>query len=365
MNGWRAAASFGAIVAVMAVAAWAGPAGASMPAQREVTVTEEANGSTVTLSPGDDLTISLSGNPTTGYLWEVSGQLDAAVIKASGEPGFQKESGLIGAGGTQTNQFEAVAPGQLTLTMVYHRPWEKGTAPEKTFAVTVVVQTAQPAREISLTKKDDGAAVEMTAGEALHVSLAANPTTGFTWEAVPTPNAAVLAEQGEAEYKPESSLEGAPGVLTLTFKAVGPGQVKLALVDHQPWDKDTPPAETFTVSVTVKAAAEPALTLTERDDGGKRELKAGQRVLVLLNGNPTTGYTWQVDSKVDSKVLRQIGEPGFHQDAGLTGAGGIESVLFEAAGPGATTLSLSYARPWETGSSPEKTFTVHVTVTAK
>jgi inhibitor of cysteine peptidase len=364
MNMWRAQACIGLALAAVIMVTQAGPAGASLPDQREVTVTEDNNGGTVTLAPGDDLTVSLSGNPTTGYLWEVSGQLDAAVLKSLGEPGFQKESGLIGAGGVQTNQFEAVNPGRTTLTMVYHQPWEKDKAPENTFSVTVVVQPAQSPREIALTAKDDGATADLTVGELLHVSLAGNPTTGYTWEANPAPDAAVLAQQGEEEYKPESNLEGAPGLVTLTFKAVGAGQVKLVLVYHQPWDETTPPAETFTANVTVKAVTEPALTLTEQANGGKQNLKVGQRVLVLLPGNPTTGYTWQVDSKVDAKVLQQIGEPGFHQDSGLIGAGGTESFLFEATAPGTTALSLSYSRPWES-KAPEKTFTVQVTVAAK
>jgi predicted secreted protein len=36
--------------------------------------------------------------------------------------------------------FEAVAVGQTTLDLVYHRPWEKDVPPARTFGVTIVVK---------------------------------------------------------------------------------------------------------------------------------------------------------------------------------------------------------------------------------
>jgi inhibitor of cysteine peptidase len=114
----------------------------------------------------------------------------------------------------------------------------------------------------------------------------------------------------------------------------------------------------------VKPAVGPTLTLTDRDQGHAVKLRVGQRVMLLLAGNPTTGYLWQIDPKVDAKVVRAIGEPGFHQDSNLAGAGGTQSFLLEAAGPGETILSLSYLRPWETGTPPVKTYSTQVTVSA-
>ena len=40
-------------------------------------VTEAQNGTTVTLAPGADLVVTLRGNRTTGYAWEVAAQPDA------------------------------------------------------------------------------------------------------------------------------------------------------------------------------------------------------------------------------------------------------------------------------------------------
>jgi inhibitor of cysteine peptidase len=99
-------------------------------------------GSTVELQTGDKLEVVLVGNPTTGYQWEV-GSVDQAVLKPAGEPEYETDpnaEGLVGAGGTFTFTFEAVAPGQTTLELVYRRPWEEGIAPVGTFEATVVVK---------------------------------------------------------------------------------------------------------------------------------------------------------------------------------------------------------------------------------
>ena len=86
------------------------------------------NGSQVELSSGQVLEVTLASNPTTGYSWEVS-EVDEAVLAQLGEAEFQQAptegEQMVGVGGTETFRF-ASATGETTLTLVYHRPWEKG-----------------------------------------------------------------------------------------------------------------------------------------------------------------------------------------------------------------------------------------------
>jgi inhibitor of cysteine peptidase len=79
--------------------------------------------------------------PDDGYSWEVEA-LDAAVLEQRGEPEYtsEAEGGVVGAGGTETFRFEAVATGRVQLTLIYHRPFEEGVEPIDTFSVTVEVQ---------------------------------------------------------------------------------------------------------------------------------------------------------------------------------------------------------------------------------
>jgi inhibitor of cysteine peptidase len=93
--------------------------------------------STVQMKLGDTLEIALEGNPTTGYTWAVASKV--AQLQQQGEWELKRDSNLIGAGGTIILRFKAVREGEATLQLIYHRVWEKGVPPVKTFEVKVVV----------------------------------------------------------------------------------------------------------------------------------------------------------------------------------------------------------------------------------
>jgi inhibitor of cysteine peptidase len=111
------------------------------PTPNEVHLTEKGGdcGSTVELNTGDSLALTLEGNPTTGYVWEIESN-DPTVIQPVGEPDFNPDSEAVGAGGTYTFRFTAVAKGQVMLKLIYHRPFEKNVTPSKSCEVTIVVK---------------------------------------------------------------------------------------------------------------------------------------------------------------------------------------------------------------------------------
>ena len=102
-----------------------------------MTVTDQENGKTISLSKGATLIVQLASNPSTGYSWAVKG--DSAPLKLVSSDHKQDQSGKIGAPGTQQFRFEATASGASTLKLTYHRPWEKGVAPARTFTLHVNV----------------------------------------------------------------------------------------------------------------------------------------------------------------------------------------------------------------------------------
>jgi inhibitor of cysteine peptidase len=95
-------------------------------------------GSTVELQIGDVILLSLEGNPSTGYGWNVV-QGAPAVVRLIGEPSFTLASDALGAGGTLTYRFEAQGASETTLELAYARPFEPDTPPLETFAITVRV----------------------------------------------------------------------------------------------------------------------------------------------------------------------------------------------------------------------------------
>ena len=107
---------------------------------KAVQLTDVDNNKDITLDAGDQLIITLPGNPTTGYNWEVK-SVDAAILGVVGEPQFVSDNtNLVGAGGQLSLTFKALKAGSTTLELVYHRPWETDVAPLQTFTIQVTVK---------------------------------------------------------------------------------------------------------------------------------------------------------------------------------------------------------------------------------
>ena len=111
-------------------------------AAQDPAITETSNGKQIALKAGQPLTVKLESNVTTGYSWEVAG-VDATVLKQQGDSQYAQANSnqkIVGAGGWQTFHFTAEKAGSTTLKLIYHRPFEKGVEPIKTFTVQVTVQ---------------------------------------------------------------------------------------------------------------------------------------------------------------------------------------------------------------------------------
>jgi predicted secreted protein len=101
-------------------------------------------------------------------------------------------------------------------------------------------------------------------------------------------------------------------------------------------------------------------TLTAADAGSTVTLAVGDRLYVQLDGNPTTGYLWDVDGALPT-VLEAVGQTLFQSESDLIGAPGTFTLRFEVIATGSGALRLIYHRPFETA-DPLDTFEVTVTV---
>jgi inhibitor of cysteine peptidase len=102
--------------------------------------------------------------------------------------------------------------------------------------------------------------------------------------------------------------------------------------------------------------------LSAADNGKTVEVKAGDQIVIALEGNPSTGYTWEAKD-LDASMLQQVGETEFKSsNPGLIGAGGTLTLTFKTLKAGTSALTLIYHRPWETDVAPVNTFMVNVTV---
>lgn len=117
------------------------------------------------------------------------------------------------------------------------------------------------------------------------------------------------------------------------------------------------------VSVVTAGCAPAREVKLGADDSGKEiELKKGQILVIALEGNPSTGYTWEVKEPPDEQVLQQVGEAEFQAESDRIGAPGVLTFRFEAVNTGRTDLRLVYHRPWEEDVEPLETFSIQVVV---
>ena len=88
---------------------------------------------------GEEFTIILSANPTTGYQWQLAKPLNTNMIQFVNSEYFPDKTGRIGAGVKQVWRFKAGNAGRVDITFKYVRPWEKNISPasEKKFVIVI------------------------------------------------------------------------------------------------------------------------------------------------------------------------------------------------------------------------------------
>jgi inhibitor of cysteine peptidase len=104
------------------------------------TVELDANDSTseVSLDVGDQLTVSLEANPTTGYNWE-SGPLPDGLQLVSSE--FEEPGGsLVGAPGMQLFVFDVTGPGTGILRFEYVRVFDDPVIAEQIVEYVLTIE---------------------------------------------------------------------------------------------------------------------------------------------------------------------------------------------------------------------------------
>ncbi|HEX9078055.1 MAG TPA: protease inhibitor I42 family protein [Desulfuromonadaceae bacterium] len=116
------------------------------------------------------------------------------------------------------------------------------------------------------------------------------------------------------------------------------------------------------ITVVLLALPARALELTGRDSGRSVSVPLAGAFSVVLAGNPTTGYLWEL-AAADREVLAPEGGPEYVPDSSRTGSGGKFTFRFTPRKPGTAFVRLVYRRPWEKGIAPLRTFELTVVVT--
>jgi inhibitor of cysteine peptidase len=101
--------------------------------------------------------------------------------------------------------------------------------------------------------------------------------------------------------------------------------------------------------------------LTAKDDGSAIEIAVDTVLIILLEGNPSTGFGWGIDH-IDQTILKN-NQSKFDTTSGASiGSNGKFTFRFQSVKKGAGKISLKYWRHWEGDASVSKRFEVKVKV---
>jgi predicted secreted protein len=88
----------------------------------------------IEVQAGEEFSIALASNRTTGYQWRLVTPLDEQIVQAVGSEYVSPAASRPGAGGKE------VGAGKTEIALQYLRPWEAGVAPAETARYVVVVR---------------------------------------------------------------------------------------------------------------------------------------------------------------------------------------------------------------------------------
>ena len=97
------------------------------------------SGVPIIVRSGEEFSISLVSNATTGYRWKMTLPEEQKIVKSLGSEYVAPQRTMMGAPGEEVYKFKAVTPGKIKIDFVYKRSWESETAPTRKI-FTVLVQ---------------------------------------------------------------------------------------------------------------------------------------------------------------------------------------------------------------------------------
>ena len=361
----------------------------------EIRITTGDANKEVKVKVGEIIVVELESYAADNYYsWtEMPGRSDS-VLEAEGRDTRMREYaiGMVRVGDKTTFRYLVKTPGKTELTFGCGRPWEQDKPPVSSFSVKINAEAAdakaEPAsdakadaktasRTYEMTRDDNGKTLKVKVGDIIQVKLKSNRTTGYSWALTGKTDAKIL-KSGEVEYKVDEHPAGMVGVGGndfCTFTALAPGKTDISLGYARPWEKDKEPAQAFKLTVEVEgkavddakaaapAAAKAEVNLNDGDNGKTVKVAVGGTVILTLESNPTTGFSWEKTDKVDKDILK-LEKNDYKQNPnpnGMVGVGGRTVIVYRALKKGKARIALTYMQPWE----PDSKFNTDYTVTVE
>jgi inhibitor of cysteine peptidase len=92
------------------------------------------------VSVGEEFTITLDSNPTTGYTWKMSTRPDESILGLTGDYFEAPQTDMVGAPGKHNFRFKALKEGKTSMVFIYWRSFEPDAPPAQSHTVSVTVR---------------------------------------------------------------------------------------------------------------------------------------------------------------------------------------------------------------------------------
>ncbi len=103
---------------------------------------------------------------------------------------------------------------------------------------------------LTVTQADAGKSVSLAVGQRLSVHLSEQAGTGYSW--ITAPDSTPLLKFEGISIGSGATMPGGTQIQVLSYSATAAGKGTLKIEYRRSWEKDQPPAKTFSIAVTVK-----------------------------------------------------------------------------------------------------------------
>ncbi len=103
------------------------------------------------------------------------------------------------------------------------------------------------------------------------------------------------------------------------------------------------------------------IEINEAQNDSSIELSVGDELVIALEGNPTTGYQWEM-LPINNNVVELQNQPEYKSGGSLVGSGGQYKFTLKAVKTGSATVALKNYRSFEADVPPIQTFSIDITV---
>ena len=104
---------------------------------------------------------------------------------------------------------------------------------------------------LQIDQRANSTEVTLAVGQILEIALAENPTTGFRW-GLKQSGAPACTPTGDSYDPPAASGVGKAGVRRWRFAGAQAGSGSIELIYRRAWERGTPPAQVFRITVKVE-----------------------------------------------------------------------------------------------------------------